>query len=414
VSIYAYVGLPRSGKSYNVVANVILPALREGRRVVTNVPVYRDKILAMDGVKPAAELVEFPVAEVAQDPELIRKYVTPGTVFVLDEVWRLWPTGMKAIDIPEAYKSLLAEHGHMVDQQGNACHVVLVVQDLANIAVFARRLVEQTFLHTKMGHLGFEGRYRVTIYQASMTGVVGPEKNRLREIYGTYVKEVWDLYKSHTMSQAKLDGANEKGVDRRGNVLKKAAFVYGLPMTLIALVAAGWYLTKHVQAMTGHKPVEASNAALVHPGFAPAVAQPANSGVFGGVASAVASRTHYHLVGVIEVVAHPERSRAVFKGEVGAATVTRSMSHCRYIDGDYFECEIDGHWVGAAGESLTAHEGGALPISLPIEQQLNVPLVVAAPAVSVANEGGGKREGTVSASRVLAGAQGVVPLGGVP
>jgi Zonular occludens toxin (Zot) len=388
-SIYGYVGLPRSGKSYNVVAHVILPALREGRRVVTNVPVYRDKIFALlekERVSNPGELVDFPITEVAQDPELIRKYVTAGSVFVLDEVWRLWPSGMKASDIPECYKSLLAEHGHMVDAQGRACHIVLVVQDLANIAVFARRLVEQTFLHTKMGHLGQEGRFRVDVYQASITGVIGPQKQRLREIYGSYTSDVWDLYKSHTLSEAKADGANEKSVDRRGNVLKSPLFMFGLPLAALAGVGAVYFLTQRVAAMTHPPQPPKGVASASHPGFVDSVQRPAGGSLLGNLPLPQPSRVNFRVVGTIEVPGDPSRSRAILQSSSGQ-TVSRSMTHCRYVDTDFLECEVDGQWYGTAGASLVAHVSDAIPVTLPAGQPLQMPLPAPLPVAAIGGEG---------------------------
>ncbi|ENT7525242.1 TPA: zonular occludens toxin domain-containing protein, partial [Escherichia coli] len=37
MAISAYVGVPGSGKTYEVVCNVIIPAVSSGRRVVTNI-----------------------------------------------------------------------------------------------------------------------------------------------------------------------------------------------------------------------------------------------------------------------------------------------------------------------------------------------------------------------------------------
>lgn len=41
MAISAYVGVPGSGKSYEVVKSVILPAIKSGRRVVSNIYVYK-------------------------------------------------------------------------------------------------------------------------------------------------------------------------------------------------------------------------------------------------------------------------------------------------------------------------------------------------------------------------------------
>jgi zona occludens toxin len=389
MSIFGYVGLPGSGKSYNVVAHVILPALREGRRVVTNVPVYHDKVyelLAKEKVAIPGVIVDFPISEVSQEPELIKKYVLPGDVFVLDEVWRLWPSGMKANEIPEVYKSLLAEHRHMVDAAGRSCHIVLVVQDLANIAVFARRLVEQTFLHTKMGHMGQQGRFRVDIYQASMTGVIGPVKQRLRESYGSYSADVWDLYKSHTLTEAKTSGANEKAIDKRGNILRSPMIMYGLPAVVLAMIGACYVLSKHIDQMT-HPPAPPKGVpSAAHPGYIDTVHQSAGGGVLGHLPLSEPSRVNFRVMGSIEVPGDPSRSRAILQSTTGQ-TISRAMTHCRYVDTDFLECEVDGVWYGVAGASLVAHVETAIPVTLPAGQSGHLPLPAPFPAAAVGGEG---------------------------
>jgi zona occludens toxin len=371
MSIYAYVGLPGSGKSYNVVANVILPALRAGRRVVTNVPVYRDVIMAADGV--TGQLVNFPVSEVEQDPELIRKYVTNGDVFVLDEVWKLWPSGLKTADIPNVYKVLLAEHRHMTDAHGRSLHVVLAVQDLGSVAVFARKLVEQTFIHTKMGDLGADGRFRVDIYSGAVTGYMGSDKMFIRSVYGEYVADVWKFYQSHTKAEGVGGGIHgEKSVDRRGNKFKRPFFLYAMPLALLGGVFAVWHLKREGDRMMAH-PLPKEVPSAIHPGFVDSVHVPANSGVLGNVVGPIQSRPHFRVLGYIEVPGSPERSKAILVGDSGK-TITRSMSHCRFIDRDYFECNVDGEWYGSVGSSLVAHDSGVLPVSIPKDAKFNSPL----------------------------------------
>lgn len=236
MSIYAYVGMPGSGKSYDVVANQILPALKSGRTVVTNVPLRLDAVRA---VVPDPDVREFPTEQIQASPELIDQYAIPGCVLVLDEVWRLWPAGQKAHQVPEPFRKLLAEHRHMVDANENSTQIVLVTQDLAQIGAFARQLVEQTFYHTKLTHVGASGSYRVDIYQGPQTGPNPPKQARLREIFGRYSKDVFALYESHTQRTNKLDGtggANEKSADRRGVIWKRPGFILG-GVVCVALVA---------------------------------------------------------------------------------------------------------------------------------------------------------------------------------
>lgn len=234
MSIYAYVGLPGSGKSYGVVANQILPALKDGRQVVTNLPL---KVELLREFIPGCDVRTFNVDEIAQDPERCDDLFPPGAVVVIDEVWRLWPAGQKVDKIPEAYKSLLAEHRHRVDRKGRSMQIVLVCQDLAQIAAFARQLVEQTFVHRKLGALGMRGRYTVGIYEGNVTGLTPPESKRINSSIGKYAANVWRFYQSHTMSESATEGADETAVDERGTVWKRPILWLGL---VAALVGFGW------------------------------------------------------------------------------------------------------------------------------------------------------------------------------
>jgi zona occludens toxin len=225
LSIVAYTGLPGSGKSYSVVEHQILPALKAGRLVVTNVPMRSEALAAL---KLPGELVEFPVEAVAAEPHRIREFVQPGCVFVLDEVWRLFPQGQQANKVPDEYKSLLAEHRHMVDVQKNSIQICFVVQDLANIGAFARRLVESTFVTTKLSYMGLSGSYRVDVFHGAQTGATPPVSSRLRFLTGKYRKEIFALYKSHTMAaDSELSGANEKKIDGRANIFLRPSFILG-------------------------------------------------------------------------------------------------------------------------------------------------------------------------------------------
>lgn len=230
MSIQAYVGLPRSGKTYNAVANTIIPALRAGRTVVTNIPLHMDRVLEL---YPLADVRPFPINEIAQEPGTIYDHVPHGCVLVMDEVWRLFPAGLKAHQVPTEFKQLLAEHGHMVDEHGNAMSIVLVTQDLAQISAFARVLVEQTFLHTKLSHLGTDRSFRVRIFHGPVTGQNPPKSSEVRMILGRYDERIYRLYKSHTLSKAGEDGANEQAMDTRGNVWKRPAWLIGAAASIV-------------------------------------------------------------------------------------------------------------------------------------------------------------------------------------
>ncbi len=203
MAITAYTGLPGSGKSYGVFQNVIIPALNQGREVWTNIPFDEQKVVEQFGYQPC----RFDIEDIKDNPNWFDEVFPPGAIIVIDEVWRLWSSGMKANQIPEGYKSFLAEHRHRVGLNGLSTEVVLVCQDLAQLAYFARTLVDTTFRSVKLDTVGAKNNFRIDIYQGAVTGPRPPEKLLLRKTFGSYKPEVYELYKSHTMSQPGESGA---------------------------------------------------------------------------------------------------------------------------------------------------------------------------------------------------------------
>lgn len=223
MAIDAYVGLPGHGKSYGVVEHVIIPSLKQGRHVVTNIPLNIDLLLSDFG------------GTVQQLPddwfelEDLSEYATPGCVLILDELWRRWPSGMLTNQASIEDKSLLAEHRHRVDKQNRSMRIVLVTQDLAQIANWARMLVESTFRVSKKS----KKFYVVSIYNGAVTGVRPPKTALLRQTSGRFKKEVYEYYSSATQSETGAVG-DESTADGRSSILKS----WGL-WALLAIVFVG-------------------------------------------------------------------------------------------------------------------------------------------------------------------------------
>ncbi|HTF85330.1 MAG TPA: zonular occludens toxin domain-containing protein [Cellvibrio sp.] len=286
MTISAYVGLPGAGKSYGVVENVILPAIKAGRRVLTNIPMVRDEWLKQFQAAPE----QFDIAEIPKDPDWWQKNNVAGAVVVLDELYKLWPAGLTAKNVRESDKSFLAEHRHMVDESGFSTEVVLVTQDLSQIASFARVLVETTFRVVKMSKLGLSKSYRVDVYTGAVTGPA-PSKSRLdRQIFGAYKKETYALYRSHTKSVTGAAG-NEKRVDGRFNVLGGLSVKLGLLLILVCCFIT-WFGFKTVAKGFGYGD-EPAAAADQPPHVSPqqpaaVVAQPAKKSEFSFLSKAQA------------------------------------------------------------------------------------------------------------------------------
>lgn len=240
MTITAYTGLPGSGKSYGVFENVIVPALENKKPVWTNIPFNENALLEKFGVIPTG----FTIDDITQNPDWFQTVFEPGAVLVLDECWRLWPAGLRANNVLMQHKSFLAEHRHMVGENGLSTEIVLVTQDLAQISSFARNLVENTFHVTKLSKVGFDKRFRVDVYFGPVTGATPPKAKREREIHGAFKPEIQALYKSHTMSKTGSAG-DESRTDGRFNILKGGMFkgavlslFVGAPLALLFLILA--------------------------------------------------------------------------------------------------------------------------------------------------------------------------------
>ncbi|MBL4794775.1 MAG: hypothetical protein JKY24_04555 [Pseudomonadales bacterium] len=223
MTISAYTGLPGHGKSYGVVENVIKKALIDKREVFTNIPMNRDVCLSRFNMS----VVQFDTQDIVDNPNWWSEVFIPGSIIVIDEIWRLWPSGLNAKNVRLEDKSFLAEHRHLVGTNGLSTEIVFVTQDLAQVANFARSLVETTFRVTKQSKLGLDNRYRVDVYYGPVTGPNPPISKRDRELHGKFKKDTYQLYISHTKS---IDGASgdESRTDKRFNVLGGMSVKLGL------------------------------------------------------------------------------------------------------------------------------------------------------------------------------------------
>lgn len=252
MAINAYTGLMGSGKSYEVVENVILPALRSGRRVVTNVAnlqqddikAYLVEIFHVDPDK-IGQLVQvsnddierkdfFPV-EVQPGEEPSSSTVQPGDLVVVDECWRWWATGAK---ITQAHMTFFRMHRHFVDPVSKAtCDMVLIIQDISDLDRKLKVVVENTYRMSKHKSLGLTKRYRVDIYSSYKT-----RGAPIRSLQRKYNKEIFKLYQSY--SQGGEGGGNEVAIDDRSNIFKGALFRIVLPALLVVFILCFWWLWK--------------------------------------------------------------------------------------------------------------------------------------------------------------------------
>ncbi|HHV0795749.1 TPA: zonular occludens toxin domain-containing protein [Escherichia coli] len=148
MAISAYIGIPGSGKSYEAVCNVIIPAFTSGRRVVTNIyGLQKDKITERYP-DATGEII------VVDNDDVLKADFFPfkggegsfcqfGDLIVIDEAWRIFGSDK---DMTAEKKSFIAEHRHFTHPEtGISCDLVIVNQSLSNIARFLKDKIETTF-----------------------------------------------------------------------------------------------------------------------------------------------------------------------------------------------------------------------------------------------------------------------------
>jgi zona occludens toxin len=250
MSIKLYCGIPGSGKSYEVVVEVILSALAQGRRVISNIAgLNYDVMVAIlieDGIPKnligvlvcvTHDQVKDPLFwRTDKDDETGRKpFISKGDVVCLDENWRFY-NGFSVRDddgnkLPQECKNFFRMHRQFPDPAtGFTCEIALISQDPADFSRFVRGVVEQIFYMEKLTAIGSTSRYRVDIYQRKMG------RKPMRQLQRSYNSRYFPCYKSHSQAEDGAAAPLEESADKRGNILHGALFRVGLPLAAFVML----------------------------------------------------------------------------------------------------------------------------------------------------------------------------------
>lgn len=273
MAITGYIGIPGSGKSYECVANVLLPAVLSGRRVVTNIVGVSPDVIydyCVDSLK--ADRDALGVVIVVDDDVMKQKDFFPykgkdgvavtdtlckaGDLIIADELWRLWD---KDSALPDEHRSFFAEHRHFTHADtGVSCDFVFMNQSLTSVARYIKDRTSKTFRMKKMTALGLSKRYRVDVFE----GVKLTKSALIQSYHCGYKKEIFPLYHSY-------DGGNgnEKIVDKRESVLQPK-FVFLFLLLPLLFISVGIYFVvqffKPPVVESAGSPVPTSSSAPVN------------------------------------------------------------------------------------------------------------------------------------------------------
>lgn len=254
MAISAYTGPPGAGKSYAMVSQVILPAYRAGRRVLTNI----------DGINPDAFLTY--ALERGDDPDELGQIVTfhgdqakeegfwptettgdeqtfvkGGDLLVFDE-WKLYfPKRGKLPCTPKPtednpspispVEGFLRWHRHLTTEikgRSVACDVVIGSQLISDVNDNIRGLIENSYKFKKLKSVGLAKAFVWDSYD----GHLQPKGDRVKTGNGTYKPDIFALYSSYAGGK----GATEMATDARRSVFGKWLYY----ATAIGVLAAGW------------------------------------------------------------------------------------------------------------------------------------------------------------------------------
>lgn len=268
--INAYTGLMGSGKTYEVVGFVILPALLKGRRVVTNIEGldYEKITNYLHAKHPDVELGElllvtndqiaaegfFPCRDGDEDAT-----VKGGDMVCIDEAWRFFGTSTK---IRASTQVFLREHRHYTNPETKvSCDLALMLQSIGDLHRTVKAVVELSFRTFKLKTVGLNKRYRLDMFEGTNQKI----SMRANTWQKAYDPAIFGLYSSYAAGSGK-----ELAIDGRQNVLKDPR-IWAMAAGVVLLMAAGGFGLNYLFSRYKTPKVEAQAAA---PGAAPGAAVP--------------------------------------------------------------------------------------------------------------------------------------------
>lgn len=266
-------GIPGSGKSYEAVAYHVLPALRSGRKVITNLPLNIDAFAAIDPAwrdlieirtRPAPRIGDWNAANIAEH-EAFRLWTDrepepqPENIFTFGSVWDYYSTwrgdkdqgplyvidechvALPKLGTPDAVVQWFKLHRHY-----NA-EVLLMTQSFRDINQPIAQLVATMIKCRKADILGNADEYIRKVHAGYRGAVIQTDRRK-------YESKYFGLYKSNTQSSG---SAESKAQDVSPMIVKFKRFTRLFWVFAIAyMVYAFW--PQDDTSVWGHKTTAAA------------------------------------------------------------------------------------------------------------------------------------------------------------
>lgn len=200
MAVTMYIGTMGAGKSYEVVKSVIVPALKAGRTVVTNVDGLNvDRLMDLTGCAEE-QIVSWTNEQFADEtnypqmskPEL--SYKMPlGALLVIDEAYTSF--GTEKGQVTDRMVEFIRTHRHFVDPKTKvATDVVMISQDVMGLSTRVRNVAEFVYRVRSMKFIPFmKKRYSFVAYSSAKFS----KQTMLRAETRRYEPWVFKLYASY-------------------------------------------------------------------------------------------------------------------------------------------------------------------------------------------------------------------------
>jgi len=176
MAIFFHEGQPRSGKSYEAAAHVILPALKKGRAVKAYIEgLNHEKFaeLAEIPVERCRELLyEIPEQDVLNIPHLVYSEGWKDCWVIIDELQDFFPSGNKKLD--KTTTTFITRHGH------EGIDILAMGQSLSDCHNLFKNRIQQKTQFTKQDAVGKPNSYMWTAYRAKLNANGKPVFNKIR------------------------------------------------------------------------------------------------------------------------------------------------------------------------------------------------------------------------------------------
>lgn len=204
-------GKPGGGKSYEAVKNHIIPAIKDGRRIVTNLPLQIEHFVAVFGeqVRDLIVIVEYdyhnygsqkPFSKIEDwlEHQDWKNEKGQGVLFAIDEAHLSLPCGKGGPDLTKVLE-FLSMHRHY------GFDVLLITQNFKKIHRDIRDMIQLVYRCIKKSMFGQDDEYIIKVHEGCTTQVVNTDER-------AYESFVFKFYKSHTKSESQIVEATTRDV----------------------------------------------------------------------------------------------------------------------------------------------------------------------------------------------------------